>query len=275
MINLKKIILSCFLLCAFTSIAQNRYAFYKPVDTINTILAKNPNVFYVEKGEIIRNIKKIQANINGKIKIMNVIYTEIDTSAITSIPQKEVFLDLFKYETMVIHGSQIHFKDKGNNTYRTIYGFNTKDIQIFKKQLESIKKYCQKNKAIDYIKRYYFDFKTGYNTPGGFFTVTDNYKVKLVNSIFTISFGTYRFREFIKKETITFDLKDVLSIYNKGTVYVEFDNGFVLYPVSSSIGFKSKTKGYSLNIKLDKQTQTENTEIYKAFEELIKLYNHK
>jgi hypothetical protein len=274
MINLKKIILSCFLLCAFTSIAQSRYVFYKPVDTINAILSKNPNVFYVEKGAIIRNIKKIQANINGKIKIMNVIYTEVDTSAITSIPQKEVFLDLFKYETMVIHGSQIHFKDKGNNTYRTIYGFNN-DIQIFKKQLESIKKYCQKNKAIDYIKRYYFDFKTGYNTPGGFFTVTDNYKVKLVNSIFTISFDTYRFREFIKKETITFDLKDVLSIYNKGTVYVEFDNGFVLYPVSSSIGFKSKSINYSLNIKLDKQTQTENTEIYKAFEELLKLYNQK
>ncbi|MFT5761959.1 MAG: hypothetical protein ACI8WA_001083, partial [Polaribacter sp.] len=142
-------------------------------------------------------------------------------------------------------------------------------------QIEFLKSSCQKNKALLYIKKYYFDFKTGYNTPGGFFTVTDNYKVKLVNSIFTISFDTYRFREFIKKETITFDLKDVLSIYNKGTVYVEFDNGFVLYPVSSSIGFKSKSINYSLNIKLDKQTQTENTEIYKAFEELLKLYNQK
>jgi hypothetical protein len=265
-------ILLFLLLCAFVSKAQSHYAFYKPVDTINAILNKNPKVFYVEKDDI---IKKVQANQFGKISIIDTNNIEIDSSEIKTTFPKEVFLDLFKFETITVFGSQIHFKDKGNNTYRTIYGFNNKDIQIFKKQLESIKKYCQKNKAIDYIKRYYFDFKTGYNTPGGFFTVTDNYKVELHNSIFTMSYDTYMYKEFLKKETITFDLKDVLSIYNKGTVCIEFDNGFVLYPVSSSIGFKSKTKGYSLNIKLDKQTQTENTEIYKAFEDLIKLYNHK
>jgi hypothetical protein len=269
------IILLFLLLCAFVSKAQSHYAFYKPVDTINTILSKNPKIFYVEKGEIIRNIKKIQANQNGKIKIIDPNNIEIDSSEIKTPPHKEAFIDLFKFDTIIVSGSQINFKDKNNETYRTVYGFNNKDLLIFKKQLETLKTYCQKNKAIDYIKRYYFDFKTGYDSPGGYFTVTDNYKVELHNSIFTMSYDTYMYKEFLKKETITFDLKDVLSIYNKGTVCIEFDNGFVRYPVSSSIGFKSKTKGYSLNIKLDKQTQTENTEIYKAFEDLIKLYNHK
>lgn len=273
MINLKKIILSCFLLCAFTSKAQSHYEFYKSVDTINTILNKNPKVFYVENGDIIKNIKKVQANQNGKIKRIDTNYIEIDSSEIKTTLQKEVFLDLFEFETIIVSGSQINFKDRNNKIYRTIYGFDNKDILIFKRQVEFLKSSCQKNRAILYIKKYYFDFKTGYDTPSGFFTVTDNYKVKLLNSIFTMSYDTYMYKKFQKTETISLNLKDILSIYNKGIVYLEFDNGFVIQPVSSSIGLKSKILDYSLNIKLDTNIQTDNTEIYKAFEELLKLYN--
>ena len=71
MINLKKIILSCFLLWAFTSIAQNHYEIFKPIDSINSILTKNSTVFFVENGEMIRDIRKFQGNQYGRIIIVN------------------------------------------------------------------------------------------------------------------------------------------------------------------------------------------------------------
>lgn len=268
----KKTIVFLFLfLFAFILKAQSHYEFYKPVDTINDILNKNPNVFYVEKGEIIKNIKQIQANKNGKIKIIDTIYTEIDSSAITSTPPKVAFIDLFQFDTIIISGSHIFFKNKYNETYRTIYGFNNKDIFIFKKQIEILKTACLKNSAIDYIKKYYFDFKTGYDSPGGYFTITDNYKVKIVNSIFSLTFDTYDKKVFIKTETVSFDLKEVLSVYNNGTETLTYESGFVIQPISDIIGFKTKTKDYNLNIKYQKRIHAQQTEIFKAFEELIKI----
>lgn len=79
----------------------------------------------------------------------------------------------------------------------------------------------QHKQCIDYIKDYYSDFKTRYDRPGGYFTVTDNYKVELLKSIFTISFDTYKYKEFVKTETIQFDLKNVTSIYPNGTEILE------------------------------------------------------
>ncbi|WPR70290.1 hypothetical protein SLW70_10065 [Flavobacterium sp. NG2] len=262
------IILSLFLY-AFTIQAQSHYEIYNPIDTINSLLYKNRNIYFVDNGEIIK-LKKIQANSNGIISIINNTNIDVDTSEIKTIAKKAPFLDLFEFEKIQISGSKLEFKTEQNRTHRTIYGFNNKDIFIFKKQIELLQTSYYKNKSLRLIKRYYFDFKTGYDTPGGFFTVTDNYKVKILNSIFTMSFDIFKFKEFQKTEKISFDLKDIISIYNKGTVYQEFENGYVIQPVSSSIGFKSKTMEYSLNIKLNKQIQPENTEIYKAFQELLK-----
>lgn len=269
---MKHIIITLFLiLCAFKVQAQSHYEIYKPIDTINSLLYKNRNIYFIDNGAIIK-IKKIQANPNGIISIINNNSTDVcvDTSEIKTFAKKEPFLDLFEIEKIQISGSKLEFKTGQNRTYRTIYGFNNKDILIFKKQIELLQTSYAKDKSIRYIKRYYFDFKTGYDTPGGFFTVTDNYKVKLLNSIFTMSFDIYKFKEFQKTEMISFYLKDIISIYNKGTVYEEFENGFVVQPVSSSIGFKSKTMEYSLNINLEKHIQPEYTEIYKAFQELLK-----
>lgn len=65
------------------------------------------------------------------------------------------------------------------------------------------------------------------------------------------------------------DLKDVLSIYNNGTETLTFENGFVIQPVSNTIGFKTKTKDYDLHIKYQERIKVEQTEIFKAFQELI------
>lgn len=272
MSNLKIIILSSFFLCAYVSKAQSHYEFYKPVDTINSILNKNPKVYYVEKGEIIKNIKQIQANRNGRIIIMDAIYTEIDSSEITVIPPKKVFIDLFKFDTIVVSGSRIYFNNKHKETYRTINGLNNKDILVFKRQIEKLKIACREYKSIHYIKEYYANLKTGYNTPGGFFKVTDNYKVTLLNNVLTISFDTFRFKEFQKTETVSFDLNEITNAYYKGTVYQEFDNSFSYYAVASSIGFKSKTKDYYLDVKLDSEIKYEESEIFKAFQILIESF---
>jgi hypothetical protein len=263
------------LLLAFTSKAQSHYDFYKPMDTINAILYKNKNIFYVENGDIIKNIKKVQANQYGKIRIIDTIYTEIDSSEIKTPTYKEAFIDLFKFDTIIVSGSQINFKDKNNKTYRTIYGFDNLDILIFKRQIETLKHSCQKIRVINSIKEYYSNLKTGYDTPGGFIKVTDNYKVNILNSVLTVSFDTFMYKEFQKTETVTFDLSEIISVYYKGTVYQEFENGFVLYAVASSIGFKSNKTDYSLHVELNREIQYEDSQIFKTFQELIKLYNNK
>lgn len=272
---MKEHIFFLFLLLAFTSKAQSHYEFYKPVDTINAILYKNQNIFYVEKGEIIKNIKKVQANQHGKIRIIDTIYTEIDSSEIKTPTYKETFIDLFKFDTIIVSGSQINFKDKNKKTYRTIYGFDNLDILIFKRQIETLKSSCQKIRAINNIKEYYSNLKTGYETPGGFFKLTDNYKVNILNSVLTVSFDTFMFKEFQKTETVSFDLSEIISVYYKGTVYQEFENGFVLHAVASSIGFKSNKIDYSLHVELNREIQYEDSQIFKTFQELIKLYNNK
>jgi hypothetical protein len=264
-----------FILCAFIIKAQSNYEFYKSVDTINTILYKNPKIFYVENGNIIKNIKKVQANQYGKIRIIDTIYTEIDSSEIKTPPHKEVFLDLFKYETLVIYGSQIHYKDKGNNTYRTIYGFNNKDILIFKKQLESIKTYCQKNKAIDYIKSYYFDFRTGYDFGGKFVTITDNYKVKLNESLFTLTFDTFENNSKSTSVTVSFNLKDIIAIEPNGGDTAEIiGSETLIIPLNGKLLFKTAKEEYNLNIYYEVDEDVTQTEIYNAFNRLWSLFIH-
>ena len=265
---MKSILFSLFLLFALTSKAQSHYEIYKPVDTINSVLYKNRNIYIIDKGEIIK-IKKIQANPNGIISIVNNNKIDIDTTEIRTFVKKEPFLDLFEFEKIKIVGSTLEFKSDQNKIYRTIYGFNNKDIVVFKKQLELLQTSYAKDKSIRYIKRYYIDFKTGYDTPGGFFTVTDNYKVNLLNGIFTMSFDTYNDKEFQKTEKISFDLKDIVSIYNGGTETLTFENGFVIQPVSNVIGIKTKTNDYNLYIKYQERIAADQTEIYKAFEEVI------
>jgi hypothetical protein len=133
-----------------------------------------------------------------------------------------------------------------------------------------------KTKAIRYIKDYYADFKTGYDTPGGYFTLTDNYKVDLHNSIFTVNYDTYMYREFIKAKTIQFDLKKVTSIYPNGTEILENygykigDYQMILTLICGKLAFKTATEEYNLNIYYEVDDDVEKTKIYKAFEELIK-----
>jgi hypothetical protein len=267
----KNSILIFLVFCVFKIHAQSNYEIYKPVDTINSLLYKNRNIYFIDKGEIIK-IKKIQANPNGVISIVNNTKINIDTTEITTFVKNKPFINLFEFEKIKIVGSKLEFKSDENRVYRTIYGFNNKDIVVFKKQIELLQTSYAKDKSIRYIKRYYFDFKTGYNTPGGFFTVTDNYKVKLLNGIFTMSFDTFMYKKFQKTKKISFDLKDIVSIYNGGTETLTFENDFVVQPVCNIIGIKTKTITYNLFIKYQKHTAADQTEIYKAFEEVINSY---
>lgn len=133
--------------------------------------------------------------------------------------------------------------------------------------------------AIKYIKEYYAGFKTGYDTPGGYFTVTDNYNVELQESIFTISSDTYMYREFIKTETIQFDLKNVTSIYPNGTEILENygnktdDYQMILTLLCGRLAIKTPTKEYNLNIYYEVDADVEQSQIFKAFEILKKKYN--
>jgi hypothetical protein len=135
----------------------------------------------------------------------------------------------------------------------------------------TIKAQVNENNALAYIKEYYSGLKTGYDSPGGFITLTNNYKVKLENAIFTLTFDTFKNRAFVKSETIAFDLKKIKHIYNNGTDILETDpkindSEMVIIPINDSLGFESKTQDYHVNIKYEKQAHTEETKIFKAFE---------
>jgi hypothetical protein len=261
------------LLCAFTSKAQSHYEIFKPIDTINAILYKNPTVFFVENGEMIRGIKKVQANQYGKIIIVNTSNKEIDTVSIKTAPKKKVFLDLFKFETIEIFGSQILFKDENNKQYRAFYGFNNKDLLKFKNQIEILKASCTKNWALNYIKDDYSSFKTGYDLDGEYKVISENYKASFADSIFTLTFDTFDENIVIQKQTITINLKDVITLSPNGADTVEI-NDYVAYalPICGKLAFATTNESYEINIYYKVDNDVEQTEIYKAFEDLMKSY---
>jgi hypothetical protein len=78
-----------------------------------------------------------------------------------------------------------------------------------------------KEGAVEYIQTYYSNFQTGYDFGSKYITITDNYKVRLNESLFTLIFDTFDENKISQNQTITINLNEVISIEPSGTDVVE------------------------------------------------------
>lgn len=125
-------------------------------------------------------------------------------------------------------------------------------------------------KPVEYIKDYYSNFSTGYDYDGKYIPISGNYEAVFSDSIFSLTFDSFDKQNTIEKKTITINLQDVISIEPNGTDVVEiFGNDPLILPICGKLAFKTKTKEYTTNIYYEVDDDVEQTEIYKAFAELI------
>jgi hypothetical protein len=131
----------------------------------------------------------------------------------------------------------------------------------------------KKHSAIDYIKEYYSGFKTGYDFDGEYKVISDNYKASFANSIFTLTFDTFDENIVIQKQTISIDLKEVIKMSPNGVAIVEIkDDVAYAIPICGKLAFTTPNESYEINIYYEVDNDVEQTEIYKAFEELMNSY---
>lgn len=125
--------------------------------------------------------------------------------------------------------------------------------------------------SVKYIQDYYSNFSTGYNFNGKYVMFSENYKATFSDAIFTLTFDSIDENKNFKKQTITINLKDVISIEPNGTDVVEiFGNDPLIVPICGKLAFKTANESFEINIYYEIAEDVEQTKIYKAFEKLIK-----
>ena len=134
-----------FLIGSFSTKAQHTIAFYKPVDTINTVLFQNKTGYYSsnEKGGVVFKMLKIRAQKTGKIEIL-----DVSNSSQNSL----VYFNILDVAHWEINLSTIHLKDKGNKTIGQIYGIGSEDIVRLKTQFEDLQLQCSKEVALTHLR---------------------------------------------------------------------------------------------------------------------------
>lgn len=127
------------------------------------------------------------------------------------------------------------------------------------------------SKAESHIKMYYSDFQTGYNSNGKFKIFSNNYKASFSGSVFTLTFDSFDENEKPLNQTKTIHLKDVVSIEPYGTDIVEIhgDESFML-PINGKLAFFTKKEMVEIPIYYEVDEDVTTTEIYKAFEKVLK-----
>ncbi|PKP25577.1 MAG: hypothetical protein CVU03_07615 [Bacteroidetes bacterium HGW-Bacteroidetes-2] len=132
-----------------------------------------------------------------------------------------------------------------------------------------------KNSSLEYIQDYYSDFSTGYDFDGKYISLSDNYKAIFSDAIFTLTFNTYDEQNNISEQTITINLKNIVSIKPNGTDVVEiFGNDPLIVPICGKLAFKTKTEEYDINIYYEVDEDVERTKIYKTFKTLIETHKN-
>lgn len=129
--------------------------------------------------------------------------------------------------------------------------------------------------SAEYIQDYYSLFDTGYNFDGQYITLSDNYKAVFSDSIFTLTFDRADENEILQKQTITINLKDVVTIEPNGTDVVEIlENNPLFLPICGKLVFNTASESYEINIYYEVDEDVERTQIYKAFKNLIEIYKN-
>jgi hypothetical protein len=123
--------------------------------------------------------------------------------------------------------------------------------------------------AVDYITNYYANFKTGYDFDSKYKVISNNYNATFSGSIFTLTFDTFDEHEITQNQTITINLKEVMSIEPNGMDTLEILGlETLIMPICGKLGFKTKDEVQDINIYYEVDEDVTTTEIYKAFERL-------
>lgn len=129
--------------------------------------------------------------------------------------------------------------------------------------------------AIEVIKDYYSEFNTGYDFDGNYKILTNNYKATFSGSIFTLTFDTFDENENPQNQTKTINLKEVVSIEPYGTDVVEIkDNDPFIIPINGKLAFFTEKEIIEIPIYYEVDDDVTTSQIYKAFETILK-YHHK
>jgi len=125
--------------------------------------------------------------------------------------------------------------------------------------------------SVKYIQDYYSNFSTGYDFNGKYVALSNNYKATFSDSIFTLTFNVIDENKNIQNQTVTINLKDVVNLEPNGTDVVEiFGNDPLIVPICGKLAFITNNESFDINIYYEVDEDVEQTEIYKAFKELIK-----
>ncbi|PKA83903.1 hypothetical protein ATE92_2072 [Ulvibacter sp. MAR_2010_11] len=126
--------------------------------------------------------------------------------------------------------------------------------------------------AYKFIQNYYSTFATGYDLDDRYVIISENYKAIFSDTTFTLTFDTIDKNRDLQKQIVSIDLKDVISIEPNGLDVVEImDYETYAIPVCWKLAFITANETYVINIYYEVDEDVEQTEIYKAFENLIKI----
>jgi len=127
-----------------------------------------------------------------------------------------------------------------------------------------------KKEAIEYIRDYYSNYQTGYDFDSMYKVISNNYTATFSDSIFTLTFDTFDEHKITQNQTITINLKEVMSIEPNGMDTLEILGlETLIMPICGKLGFKTKDEVQDINIYYEVDEDVTTTEIYKAFEEVI------
>ncbi len=129
--------------------------------------------------------------------------------------------------------------------------------------------------SAEYIQDYYSSFSTGYDFDGKYIALSENYKATFSGARFTLTFDTFDENRDIQKQTITINLKEVISIEPNGTDVVEiYDFETLVVPISGKLAFITADESYDVNIYYEVDADVEQCKIFKAFKKLIETHKN-
>ncbi len=130
-----------------------------------------------------------------------------------------------------------------------------------------------KQEATEFIKDYYTNFQTGYDFDGKYKIISENFKTEFSDSIFILTFDTYRENKNIQNQKVTINLKDILSLEPYGTDVVEvYGNDPFIIPINGKLAFSTENEVFEIPIYYEVDEDVTTSQIYEAFETIWKFH---
>ena len=121
-----------------------------------------------------------------------------------------------------------------------------------------------------YIQTYYMTFTSGYYQGEEYIAMTKNYQVSLKDSIFLMEYDRYD-RDRVKvRQTLHINLKHVTELESNGTNIIEVKEiSKHTFVVSENLKFTTPKETFNIEIYYEADIPVEQSDIFKAFQQLI------